>query len=350
MRHDANGTTAATAAGDESGSAMMAPEAWGGADAAHAKPARGFGRALVDWLLVRSELAQARVAAAQLSSERREFVRRAKLALEFGELAFAPGSAVRSGSTAPLASNFFRQAVYWALLAQRVKLGPVSPEQLWSETERSLLPVDENEYTYLEGAMRYSFIELAEGSEEAQRAQTVRLHRAAKSVVTAVQRIIWRVQWAKLKRVMRVALVMSILVAAGIGLWPAKVDMAKGKPWRVSSIGSECHPEKSECAGGKTDILFHTLQEQNPWFEYDFGAPIAFSSLTIRNRTDYGEERALPLVVEVSNDGQSFTQVTRREATFSTWKPSFTTQHARYLRLRVARESILHLEAIKVHP
>lgn len=367
MGPDGNRTTAATA--NWNGSVVTVPGASGATPSqeeaerdkvavtsnpatvrAQRKPARGG--AIIDWLLVRSELAQARAAATQLTSEQQEFVRRAKLALELGELAFRPGNAVRSGSTAAHASNLFRQAVYWALLARRRTTGPISPEQLWAELGRSLPPSlagDEAEEAFLARAMRSTFVEFAQDSEEAQRASAVRLHRVAKRMVSDVQRVNWRLEWAKLKRLVLVGLALAILSSAVIWLWPPKVDLAKGKPWRVSSIGAECHPEKSECGGAKTNILFHTRQEQDPWFEYDFGAPISFSSLTIRNRSDYGPERAVPLVVEVSNDDKSFTQIARREAQFSTWEPSFKTR-ARYLRLRVARESMLHLEAVAVHP
>jgi len=305
-----------------------------------------LGRALLDWLLARKELAQSRAAAAELSAQQREYVRRAKLALEVGELAFAPGNTVRSGSTAPLATNLFRQAVYWALLAKSAKGAPISPEQLWTETDRSVLNSvagNEGEYAYLTVVMRSSFVGLAEGTEEAQRAGAVQLRKAAKRLVADVERLLWGVEWAKLKRILRIGLVSLVAVAAIVALWPEKVDLAKGAPWHVSSSAAVCHPEKSECGEVKTDILFHTNLEKNPWFEYDFGTPITFSSLTIKNRSDYGPERAVPLVVEVSNDDKSFTQVARREAVFTTWKPSFAPQHARYLRLRIDRESMLHL-------
>jgi hypothetical protein len=307
----------------------------------------------VDWILVRKDLARARAAAAELRPEQREFLRRAKLALELGEVAFAPGNAVRSGSTAPLAVNLFRQSVYWALLVQRAQSAGSSPEQLWAETDRSLLQSvagNESEYAYFTTAMRSTFIELAEGTEEAQRAGAVKLRRGAQRLIKDAQRIIWFLAWTKLKRVVRVVLAVLIPTVAIVWLWPAKTDLAKGATFRLSSIGVECHPEKSECGGVKTDILFHTRLEPDPWFEYDFGVPVAFSSLTIKNRSDYGPERAVPLVVEVSNDDKSFKEVARRESSFATWRPSFTTQRARYLRLRIARESMLHLEAIKVHP
>lgn len=308
---------------------------------------------VLDWLLVRKELASARADAARHSPQQREFLRRAKLALELGELSFTPGNAVRAGSTAPLAANLFRQAVYWALLSLRPSAAPISPEQLWAETDRSVLRSiagNEGEHAYFTVAMRSSFIELADGTAEAQRAGAVQLRRAAKRLVGSALLAEWRVEWAKLKRLVRVGLAVLLTALLIFALWPAKVDLSKGVPWRESSIGAECHPRESECGGQRTDILFHTRLEQEPWFEYDFGAPVSFSRLTVRNRQDCCQDRAAPLLVEVSNDGKSYKEVIRRNEKFDLWKPTFARQSARYLRLRVARESILHLEAVEVHP
>lgn len=311
------------------------------------------GNRMLDWLLVREELARAQAEAAQLTPEQREFLRRARVALELGELVLAPGNAVRAGSTAPFAADLFRQAVYWALLTQRPSAAPISPEQLWAQTDREVLqPVagNEGEYAYFAIAMRSSFIELADGTEEAQRAGALQLRRAATRLVGVAQRAQWRVEWAKLKRIARIALVVLIPALIAVALWPRQVDLARGVPWHTSSVGAECHPDKSECGGGRTDILFHTRLEQDPWFEYDFGTPVAFSALTVLNRSDCCQDRAVPLIAEVSNDDQSFKEIARHDAAFDVWKPKFATQHARYLRLRVARDSILHLEAVKVHP
>jgi len=311
------------------------------------------GNPILDYVLVRGELRRAKEEAAQLGAEQREYLRRARVALELGELAFAPGNAVRSGSTAPLATNLFRQAIYWALLAERAAPEPISPGQLWAETDRSILQTmagNDSELAYLTTVMGSSFIELASGTDEAQRASAVQLRRAANRMVTKAQRVLWRVEWAKLKRVTHLTVLALLPIVALIWFWPAKVDLAKGTPWHTSSVAVECHPEKSDCGGARTDIWFHTKLEQDPWFEYDFGAPVAFSSLTIKNRTDCCAERVVPMVIEVSNDDKSFTPVARRDDVFETWTPSFPRQRARYLRLRVARESMLHLEGVKVHP
>ena len=60
--------------------------------------------------------------------------------------------------------------------------------------------------------------------------------------------------------------------------------------------------------------------------------------------------RAIPLVLEVSDDGKAFREVARRTEEFSAWAPSFPPQTARYFRVRVDRVSTLHLEAVRVHP
>lgn len=291
-----------------------------------------------------------------MTGEQRACLQRAKVAFEMGELALSPGNAVRSGSAAALATNLFRQAIYWTLLTLEPTLREHAPAEAWSRASselRSKLAPEEAARNELESVMRSTFVELGEAPLDGQRARAESLHRVAQRAVAQAQRVPWQLEWSKLKRLTRLGLAFVVLlvpIVVVVALLPGKPDLAKGKPWHVSSIGIECHPEKSDCGGVTTDILFHTKLEKDPWFEYDFGRPMEFSSLTIKNRSDFGPERAVPLVVEVSNDDKHFRQIARREDSFSTWKPSFTPQKARYLRLRVARESMLHLEGVQVHP
>jgi F5/8 type C domain len=340
---------------------MSSPQEHGtsehGAPSAVNQPAKARGGEILNWLLVRDELSLAHENAARITAQQREYLRRAKLAFGLGELALAPrDKAIASGSTAPLAADLFRQALYWALLSQSPSSAGAEPAAAWASADSAVLAGiadHEMELEKLQQAMGSTFVELAEASLEAQSTNEQLLRRAASRLITNAERVPWQLEWSKLKRVTRLGLLVFLClfaVASVVVLWPAPLDLAKGKPWHASSSMFECHPEKSECAGATTDILFHTKEEQNPWFEYDFGAPLAFSSLTIRNRADYGPERAVPLVVEVSNDDKKFTEVARRVDSFSTWKPSFPRQTARYLRLRVDRVSMLHLEAVKVHP
>jgi hypothetical protein len=97
-------------------------------------------------------------------------------------------------------------------------------------------------------------------------------------------------------------------------------------------------------------LFFCTKEESNPWFQYDLGTTTPFSSMTVVNRLDGGlQNRATPLIVEVSDDGKSFREVIRRTEDFDTWKPKFAKQTARYVRLRVPKKTFLHLEAVRVH-
>jgi len=158
---------------------------------------------------------------------------------------------------------------------------------------------------------------------------------------------------AKQKRSNRMLLVLAICVVPIVFIalrLLSPVNLAHDKPWRTSSTYATCHPKELECAGVTTDILFHTNVEKEPWFEYDFGAPLAFSALTVKNRLDYGLELSSPLVAEVSNDGKTYREVAHRSDWFSTWRPNFAAQRARYLRLRVLRTSAFHLKSVAVHP
>lgn len=308
------------------------------------------------WLLGQGELARAEAGARGLDHEQRECLRRAKLAFEMGEVARAPGNVVRAGSPAAIATNLFRQASYWALLSQREAASQVPPSEAWGGAEPALLEVlslSESERARVATIMSSSFVELAEGAAEEQTANEELMRRVARQLVGHVQAPVWRLEWVKLKRVARLG-ILGVLVVAALVVCLAvalrKPDLAAGKPWHTSSVGIVCHPEKSDCGGTATAILFHTKLEQEPWFEYDLGAPTTFSSLTVENRHDFGQDRAVPLVAEVSDDDQIFRQIAQRDEVFDTWRPSFPPTRARYLRLRVTRESILHLEAVRVHP
>jgi hypothetical protein len=311
---------------------------------------------VLSWFLLRSEIATARAEARSMSDEQSVYLQRAKVALEFGNVALEPNNVVASGATAPLAPSLFQQALYWALLMKDPVAGASSPTAAWAAAAPPTLATlasNEADLARIGSAMQATFAELEQGSLEDRRATAELLRRSATRLITSCESVSWQVEWLKLRRLSRIALGVALCLAPfalAFVFWPKKPDLAKGKPWHASSSLAECHPAKSECGGVTTDIFFHTREESNPWFEYDFYAPLGFSSLTIRNRSDCCPERAVPLVVEVSHDDRTFHEIARRNDPFSTWSPHFPTQHARYLRLRTARVSLLHLEAVEVHP
>jgi F5/8 type C domain len=125
-------------------------------------------------------------------------------------------------------------------------------------------------------------------------------------------------------------------------------DLAAGCARTQSSIWAVCQPEKGLCGGFPTRIAFHTHEEMKPWFQIDLAKPVAFSKVWIRNRSDMSQVRAVPLIVEVSLDGITFKQVARKDEKFSEWTAEFSEATARFVRLRVDRKSILHLEDVRV--
>jgi hypothetical protein len=138
----------------------------------------------------------------------------------------------------------------------------------------------------------------------------------------------------------------ALVILVWWGLFGAR-NLSAAKPWRTSSSLATCHPERVECNGTRTRILFHTLSEPSPWFEFDLGRDFALSEIYLQNRSDYCPECAVPLVVEVSSDDREFRVAARRFSVFDRLTLPLATR-ARYVRVRVTRQSFLHLEDIRV--
>jgi uncharacterized membrane protein len=127
-------------------------------------------------------------------------------------------------------------------------------------------------------------------------------------------------------------------------------DLAARAHWKVSSVlaGYEASRSGTHQRWLGNSMFFHTDQESSPWIEFDLGEVTTVSSFVVGNRLDCCRERAVPLVVEVSTDGASFTEVARREAQFDTWKESIAPRPARFVRFRVARPTFLHLASVEI--
>lgn len=156
--------------------------------------------------------------------------------------------------------------------------------------------------------------------------------------------------WLRSGLVLSGLLIIASLVNSAVRIALRPKDLAEGKPWRTSSSALSCVPAEHNCGGTKTDILFHTQEEDSPWFEIDLGAPTSISAATVRNRTDCCQDRAIPLVLEVSDDTTTWREVAKRDAAFVTWNVEFPSQTARYVRARGLRRTILHLDGVLVHP
>ena len=213
-------------------------------------------------------------------------------------------------------------------------LGGYRPSGLWlgrERTEEALAhPESREAATLLREAHRLLLAELEAPLTAAREALVRRwagLGVALLTCAVVTLSLLWLVQWVR-----------------------EPVDLAKGKTFTLSSKWNDCHPEDNDCGGLPMRVFFHTQEQEQPWFQWDLEKPTTFSGLTVVNRSDSALMRAVPLIVEVSDDGEHYREIARRTETFVTWEPRFEPVTARYLRLRVNRFSWLHLEAVKVHP
>ncbi|HYP86522.1 MAG TPA: discoidin domain-containing protein, partial [Polyangiaceae bacterium] len=156
------------------------------------------------------------------------------------------------------------------------------------------------------------------------------------------------------QRVVRPGLLAAILIASVVGVGALRDaierrgDLSVGKPWVASSsYETVCRSPSHRCDAEKS-YFFHTQEEDRPWLEIDLQSVRPFSKVHVFNRQDCCAERAVPLVVEVSSNHQDWREVARKRETFDDWKASFPTVSARWVRLRVAGRSILHLNDVRV--
>ena len=154
-----------------------------------------------------------------------------------------------------------------------------------------------------------------------------------------------RVGDLRLQRWIRLGGVVIVLAALAFGIHRLSLgpNLAAGKPFHLSSNWPPCDAPM-KCA----QLLFHTEQQDNPWFEYDLGEPTKVHRVEVTNRSDCCSERVVPLVVELSTDHQKWKEVARQTKDFTTWTAKFPAQKTRYVRLRVPRTTVFHLEEVIV--
>jgi len=297
---------------------------------------------LFDWVLIRDALEQARLDEALVAPERVAMIRRASEYVTVAE------GLLDSSDDAPLAPvlSLYREALF-LLLANDIP-----------GKKALIIAFETAPDTVLEGAVQHDaslarvrHLLAMHASVGVGGPVTAEQREVAQMTRTTVRTMLDQAESSRVvplvrRRRSRVAFVAGLL-AAGLAVLVGMVvsmvtptDLAAGKPWRTSSSLSAAYSAK---------ILFHTNEEMNPWFEVDLGEIKPVRRLYIKNRADARWERAVPLIVELSNDRSTWQAVAQRESPFAIWEPSFAPSKARYVRLRVPRVTFLHLEQVKVY-
>jgi hypothetical protein len=156
-------------------------------------------------------------------------------------------------------------------------------------------------------------------------------------------------RWFRTTIVGGLMLVFLITIGSiGKSLWDGP-DLARGRPFRASSYYPGFSPTTTVAAENPFRVLFHTREENSPWFEIDLQMERKIRSVWVSNRPDEYGDRALPLILEISSDRKSWMEIAKRDQSFFVWKPRFATKRARYVRLRTPRKTSLHLVKVEVH-
>jgi hypothetical protein len=277
-------------------------------------------------------------------------VEQVKMLVEVARRVAEPVEALPRGSRPAVLLTLYRDAVYWALAAEQLRHdGAAVPAPdlagLWAAADQARL---------LKAA----------GSEPALTAtRAALLERSASDLLTATEEdvsrarvfaenLLWeldtptrnveRLQVQRWTRIVAVALVL-VGIGAGLRLALRGPNLVANRVFKTSSSLPECTPP-NRCA----DIFFHTLPQDNPWIDFDLGAVKTVKKIEVRNRTDCCSERVIPLIVEVSVDDQKWVEVAKRDKEFTEWSTSFPAKKARYVRLRIPRSSVLHLEDVAI--
>jgi hypothetical protein len=300
-----------------------------------------------EWLL-RSEAMREARAAADVPPARARARAQAQLVAEVADRVAAPVDALPSGSCAAVQVALCRDATYWALVAMQSDDDVVPAADLptlWARApaerlERAAGGAEAAEVvrrTLANGAPAYS-LDTAEATAALARKFTSTLVAELDAPLKRIDRL-WMQRW------LRVGLVAVLLLSTG---YAARVmalgpNLLAGKPFRTSSAAAVCTPI-TNCPS----MLFHTEHENNPWIEFDLGALRPMKRVEVTNRTDCCPDRAVPLLVEISTDHTTWTQVARRDLEFLVWTESFPKTIGRYVRLRVPRATPFHLKEIVI--
>lgn len=283
---------------------------------------------------------------------------RALRAAELADRAYDPVDQLRAGSSMALAVSLYREAAFWALACLDANFDGTSLRALLAQAPRDALVLAAG------GPERLADVERALVGRDfvATSALAPELIAADAAIARTFVHALLELRVGPEKRTGRFLLqryvrtfgcaALLLACVAGAVVWfehaTLKPDLATGRPWRASSSLETCRVQAHYCAAAHTDIFFHTLEEQDPWVEIDLGKPTAFSLVEVTNRSDCCPDRAVPLVIEVGNDQKQWREVARRVDTFSKWRAKFANTTARYVRLRVPRRSLLHLEKVTV--
>jgi hypothetical protein len=304
---------------------------------------RALPLSLWNWATLRPVLAAAR---AQLprpgGRAARAFEQAGLLRAVLGQIA-KPNAALPPGQPAVVLS-LLRDLVYWTLVARQSDEDEVALDlrAVWNGSPADLLLRAAGSTDDLD-ALRGLLVDLPTSAMlDARDVDVARARDFAETLYRDLEAPRRRVDRILVRRWFHYAVPVFALALAVYTI-VREPDLAKGKPFKTSSVQPNCAAD-ANCSR----LMFHTTQEAQPWVVIDLGAVRRVHRIEVANRVECCQDRAVPLVAEVSADGTTWTEVARRETDFFTWTAKFPPTKARYVKLRASRATMLHLANVAV--
>ncbi len=304
---------------------------------------------ILDWFWLSS---RSRALRASIDGRARAEVlaRRARLSDAVARQALAQPEPYEDGNPDAVVCELFRQSIHWSLEARRELSSP-------GESQSTPFSSDsEDTLRFARESVARSFEDLAEQGENEQAELMQKLDQCARALLEPLpnakleSRRLWT---SRLLRIGTPCLVIALGVFAvkvGSDVLEDRRDLAQGRPWKTSSAHATfCTSPAQDCPEA-SNFFFHTLEQESPSIEFDLGEPKTISTVVVENRTDCCQDRALPLIVEVSENPGQWREVHRRAKEFETWRARFPATRARWVRLTVPRRTYFHLARVKILP
>lgn len=137
---------------------------------------------------------------------------------------------------------------------------------------------------------------------------------------------------------------------AGIVLVRAQPpNQLSGAAWRVNTAYPGYELSGTLDDSPSSPMFFCTNREVEASILLELPKAVTAGQLVVENRADCCGERAVPLLAEVSLDGNDFREVARIEHPFKMWRVNFPAAQVRFLRLRATKNTWLHFRYVRLH-
>ena len=144
-------------------------------------------------------------------------------------------------------------------------------------------------------------------------------------------------------------LIVAALAWTGDALF-RKSNLALHRPVTISSNEKAARVRtRALVDGDRKNLGFHTKKGRGESVVIDLESVETINTVNVYNRLDCCQQRAVPLRLEVSTDGTTYTLVGRRKETFTVWTTKLPPTPARFVRLTNESNNFFHLSEVEVY-